>query len=88
MTVNAGDGKIVRDQKVFHVDKPQEAHPFNSYASPTPVAEPGRVYVTFGSLGTAALDSRTGKVLWRAAGSRVQSLPRRRARRPSSSATC
>jgi outer membrane protein assembly factor BamB len=65
VTVNAGDGKIVRDQKVFHVDKPQEGHPFNSYASPTPVAEPGRVYVTFGSLGTAALDSRTGTVLWR-----------------------
>ena len=64
VTVNAEDGKIVRDQKVFHVDKPQEAHPFNSYASSTPVAEPGRVYVTFGSAGTAALDSRTGKVLW------------------------
>lgn len=65
VTVNAADGKIVRDQKVFHVDKPQEGHPFNSYASPTPVAEPGRVYVTFGSHGTAAIDSRTGTVLWR-----------------------
>jgi outer membrane protein assembly factor BamB len=64
VTVNGEDGKIVRDQKVFHVEKPQEGHPFNSYASPTPVAEPGRVYVTFGSHGTAALDSRTGKVLW------------------------
>jgi outer membrane protein assembly factor BamB len=64
VTVNAEDGKIVRDQKVFHIDKPQDAHPFNSYASPTPVAEPGRIYVTFGSAGTAALNSRTGKVLW------------------------
>jgi outer membrane protein assembly factor BamB len=64
VTVNAGDGSIVREQKVFHLDKPQEGHPFNSYASPTPVAEPGRVYVAFGSLGTAALDSRSGKVLW------------------------
>ena len=64
VTVNAADGKIVRDQKIFQVDRPQEGHPFNSYASPTPVAEPGRVYVTFGSHGTAALDSRTGKVLW------------------------
>ena len=64
VTVNAADGKIVRDQKIFQVDEPQEGHPFNSYASPTPVAEPGRVYVTFGSHGTAALDSRTGKVLW------------------------
>ena len=64
LTVNAGDGKIVRDQKVFQVEKPQEGHPFNSYASPTPVAEPGRVYVNFGSAGTAALDSRTGKTIW------------------------
>ena len=26
--------------------------------------EPGRVYVTFGSPGTAALDTKTGKVIW------------------------
>ena len=31
---------------------------------PTPVIEAGRVYVHFGSYGTAALDTRTGKVLW------------------------
>jgi outer membrane protein assembly factor BamB len=64
VTVNAEDGRIVRDQRVFHLEKPQEGHPFNSYASPTPVAEPGRIYVTFGSAGTAALDARTGTVLW------------------------
>ncbi len=32
--------------------------------SPTPVIEPGRVYVTFGSPGTAAIDTATGKVIW------------------------
>jgi outer membrane protein assembly factor BamB len=63
-SVDPEDGKIVRDLKLFDVAKPQEAHPFNSYASPTPVAEPGRLYVTFGSPGTAALDTKTGKVLW------------------------
>jgi outer membrane protein assembly factor BamB len=57
-------GKIVFDLPLFTVEKPQFAHPFNSYASPTPVIEPGRVYVTFGSPGTAALDTATGKVLW------------------------
>src|SRR6185503_14158862 len=30
----------------------------------TPVIEPGRIYVTFGSPGTACLDSKTGRVLW------------------------
>lgn len=64
VSVDPEDGKIVRDLKLFDVAKPQEAHPFNSYASPTPVAEPGRLYVTFGSPGTAALDTKTGKVLW------------------------
>jgi outer membrane protein assembly factor BamB len=57
-------GKIVHDLKLFHVEHPQFAHKFNSYASPTPVIEPGRVYVTFGSPGTAAVDTRSGKVIW------------------------
>jgi outer membrane protein assembly factor BamB len=64
VAVDAETGKILHDQKLFDVPIPQFAHPFNSYASPTPVAEPGRVYVTFGSPGTAALDARNGKVLW------------------------
>ena len=57
-------GKVVFDLKLFQVATPQYAHPFNTYASPTPVIEPGRVYVTFGSPGTAAIDAKTGKVLW------------------------
>ncbi|HYT67030.1 MAG TPA: PQQ-binding-like beta-propeller repeat protein [Vicinamibacterales bacterium] len=57
-------GKILFDLKLFDVPNPQFAHSFNSYASPTPVIEAGRVYVTFGSPGTAALDTATGKVLW------------------------
>ena len=57
-------GRIVHDLELFHVERPQYAHPFNSYASPTPVVEPGRVYVTFGSPGTAAIDTGTGKVIW------------------------
>jgi outer membrane protein assembly factor BamB len=64
LSVALADGKIVRDQKIFAVEAPQEQHPFNSYASPSPVGEPGRVYVTFGSPGTAAIDARTGTVLW------------------------
>jgi outer membrane protein assembly factor BamB len=57
-------GRILQDSKLFHVENPQYAHPFNSYASPTPVMEEGRVYMTFGSPGTACLDAETGKVLW------------------------
>ncbi|MEW5978932.1 MAG: PQQ-binding-like beta-propeller repeat protein [Acidobacteriota bacterium] len=64
LCVDRQSGRIVRDLKLFHVDRPQYCHPFNSYASPTPVIENGRVYVTFGSAGTACLDTRSFKVIW------------------------
>jgi outer membrane protein assembly factor BamB len=62
--VDADTGKLVHDLKLFHVAEPQFAHKFNSYGSPTPVLEPGRAYVTFGSPGTACLDAKTGKKIW------------------------
>jgi outer membrane protein assembly factor BamB len=62
--VDAVTGKITSDRKLFEVAAPQFCHKFNSYASPTPVVAEGRVYVTFGSPGTACLDAETGKVLW------------------------
>lgn len=62
--VDRDSGKIIHDLKLFDVAVPQYAHPFNTYASPTPVIEEGRVYVTFGSPGTACLDTSTGKMLW------------------------
>lgn len=59
-------GKVLHDLKLFHVEKPQYAHPFNTYASPTPVmdVEEKRIYITFGSPGTACLDTESGKVIW------------------------
>src|SRR5207253_2792610 len=36
----------------------------SSYASPTPVIEDGRVYVHFGTYGTACLNTSDGKKLW------------------------
>lgn len=64
VALDRDSGAIVHDLKLFDVATPQYAHPFNSYASPTPAIEPGRVYVTFGAPGTAAIDTATGKVLW------------------------
>ena len=64
LALDAASGRVIHDLRLFHVTHPQEGHTFNSFASPTPVIEPGRVYVTFGSPGTAALDTRSGKVLW------------------------
>jgi outer membrane protein assembly factor BamB len=57
-------GKVVHDIKLGVQEKPQYCHPFNSYASPTPVIEDGRLYAHFGSLGTWAVDTATGKPVW------------------------
>lgn len=58
-------GKIVQDVEMLRQSKPQWVHRLNSYASPTPVMEEGRLYAHFGDYGTACVDTRTGKVLWR-----------------------
>ncbi|RIK82455.1 MAG: quinonprotein alcohol dehydrogenase [Planctomycetota bacterium] len=62
--VDRDSGKIVHDLKLFENDKPEEIHELNSYASPTPCIEAGRVYVHFGSYGTACIDTASGKTLW------------------------
>jgi outer membrane protein assembly factor BamB len=63
--VNRRSGAIERDIEVFRVEKPIEIHKKNSHASPTPVIEPGRLYVHYGTNGTAAIDTASGAVLWR-----------------------
>jgi outer membrane protein assembly factor BamB len=63
--VDVKSGKIVRDIPVFTIEKPQRIHPNNSYATPSAVIEAGRVYVHFGSAGTACIDTASGEVLWR-----------------------
>jgi outer membrane protein assembly factor BamB len=64
--LNAVDGKMLWDTEVFHVENPQTfgTHGKNSYASPTPVFEDGRIYAHFGHLGTACVDEN-GKVVWK-----------------------
>lgn len=62
--VDRDTGKIVRDWKLFDVAEPQFAHDFNTHASPTPVIEEGRVYITFGAAGTACIDTKTFRVMW------------------------
>jgi outer membrane protein assembly factor BamB len=58
-------GKIVHDLKLWENENPSPlGNAMNCYASCTPVIEAGRVYVHFGSYGTACLDTATGKILW------------------------
>ena len=79
--VSADKGEILFNKKLFHSDNPEPlGNNVNAYATPSPVIEPGRVYIHFGSYGTACLDTKTAEVLW----SRTD-LPCRHYRGPSSS---
>ncbi|MEI6605751.1 MAG: PQQ-binding-like beta-propeller repeat protein [Verrucomicrobiota bacterium] len=62
--VDAESGKILHDVVVFKIAKPQFCHPMNSYATPTPMIEKGRIYLHFGTYGSACLDTATAKTLW------------------------
>ena len=59
------DGKIKHQVKLFTVATPETKNALNSYASPSPTIEAGRVYVHFGTYGTACLDTGSGKILWK-----------------------
>jgi len=63
--VDADGGRILHDVTVFEIADPAFCHPYNSPASPTPVVVDGRLFVHFGSAGTACLDAATGEILWR-----------------------
>lgn len=63
--VDRTSGKIIHDNVLLENDKPAFCHSMNSYATPTPVIESGRVYIHFGSYLTACLDTETAEVIWK-----------------------
>ncbi len=81
LCIDAESGKMLLEKKLFHADAPEPlGNAVNCYASPSPAIEPGRVYVHFGSYGTACLDTGTFAVLWER-----RDLPCRHYRGPGSS---
>jgi len=62
---DATNGSKKHDVKLFEVASPDAIHLVNSYASPTPVLTGGKLYCHFGTFGAAAIDTTTGRVLWR-----------------------
>jgi outer membrane protein assembly factor BamB len=65
MCLDRADGKTLWQVILYEVEKPAHVHWLNSWATPTPVVEPGRLYCDFGMYGTVCLDSQTGKVIWK-----------------------
>jgi outer membrane protein assembly factor BamB len=81
LCVNANSGKVLFIEKLFYCDTPEPlGNEVNCYASPSAALEPGRAYVHFGSYGTACLDTKEFKVIWKR-----EDLPCRHYRGPGSS---
>jgi outer membrane protein assembly factor BamB len=58
-------GEILHDIRLFEPDTIFRKHEINSYATPTPCIEQERVYVHFGTYGTACLNTDDGQLLWK-----------------------
>ena len=64
LCVDLDSGKVVHDVPLFEIENPQFAHAFNSYASPSPCIDGGKLFASFGSPGTACLDRKSKVVDW------------------------
>ncbi len=62
--IDRENGRVLHNVTLFDVAQPVILCSVNSYASPTPVAEPGRLYCDFGAMGTACLDTETSEIVW------------------------
>jgi len=58
-------GKKLHDILLFENEEPEPlSNKVNGYGSCSPTIDEERVYIHFGSYGTAALDRKTGKTIW------------------------
>ena len=63
--LNRADGKVIWRTPLFDWNNPDPVHWLNSWATPTPVVERDRLYCDFGTFGTACLNAKSGKVVWK-----------------------
>lgn len=63
--IDRATGKPGRNVLLLSESDPQWVHELNTYASPSPVIEAGRLYCHFGTFGTTCLDTKSGTVLWK-----------------------
>lgn len=63
--VDRTTGQPLQAVTLFDFDELLQISGVNSFASPTPVIEAGRLYCDFGTMGTACVETATGKILWK-----------------------
>ncbi|MBS1812232.1 MAG: PQQ-binding-like beta-propeller repeat protein [Acidobacteria bacterium] len=64
LCVDRNTGAIQQNIEVFRLKSAATTHAKNSHASPTPVLEGDKIYVHFGAMGTACLNT-AGEILWK-----------------------
>lgn len=81
LCIDRKTGSILFDKEMFSIESPSPlGNDVNSYASPSPTIEKGRVYVHFGSYGTACIDTQSMQTVWQR-----QDIPCNHFRGPASS---
>jgi outer membrane protein assembly factor BamB len=64
LCIDRTSGNVIHDRVLVENESPAFCHPMNSYATPTPVIDQGKVYVHFGTYLTACLDTATCEEIW------------------------
>lgn len=65
VSVDARTGRVLTEVELLTATEPPAIHSLNSYASPTPILDGNLLLCHFGELGTACLDTDTGKIRWK-----------------------
>lgn len=62
---NADNGELLHSEKIFHNEEPRPlGNDVNTYASCSSYIEEGRVYIHYGSYGTACINTDTFETVW------------------------
>jgi outer membrane protein assembly factor BamB len=64
LCVDKNSGEILINKLLHKVEKPGGCVDMNSYATPSPVIEEGRVYLSYGPAYICCLDTKNGDVIW------------------------
>lgn len=64
IAVDVESGQVRHDLEVFQLENPPAINTKNTYASPTGILEAGRLYVHFGTFGSACIDTKSASIIW------------------------
>lgn len=63
--IDAATGEVKAKVPLFKIEQPDPVHSLNSYASPSPILDGEQLYCHFGTWGTACVNTKTSKIVWK-----------------------